>query len=200
MFTSMIQLMFTVPLLVSTPETTSVFVGEKAHSFSLIDVHGKTVSLDDFKGKIIVLEWTNPGCPFVKAHYVKNNIPALQRKYTERGVVWLTVNSTNPTHKDARSAEELNQVFSEWNSAATAHLIDNDGTVGRLYDAKTTPHLFIIDQTGTLVYNGAIDDDRSTNGGENAKINYVASALDELADKGTVTSALTKPYGCSVKY
>lgn len=200
MFTTLLQAMLLFPLVFTTQADEPKAVGENALNFSLKDVHGKTVSLADFKGKIVVLEWTNPGCPFVKGHYSNHNIPNLQRKYTERGVVWLTINSTNPTHKDARTAEELNSIFSQWHSAATAHLLDPDGTVGKLYDAKTTPHMFVLDAESKIVYNGAIDDDRSTDGGVNAKINYVASAIDELMETGKVTSALTKPYGCSVKY
>jgi len=144
-----------------------VSVGEAAPDFSLKDITGKTVKLSDFKGKTVVLEWTNPGCPFVVGHYANGNMPAVQAKYTAKGVVWITINSTNAEHKDAKSPEEFQKVLSEWKSSATANLLDAEGTVGQTYGAKTTPHMFIISSNGTLAYNVAIDDDRSVVGGAN---------------------------------
>lgn len=177
-----------------------VSVGDAAPDFSLKDITGKTVKLSDLKGKTVVLEWTNPGCPFVVGHYANANMPAVQAKYTAKGVVWLTINSTNAEHKDARSAEEFQKTFAEWKSSASANLLDTDGSVGQTYAAKTTPHMYIIAADGTLAYNGAIDDDRSVSGGANAKINYVSVALDELLTSKSVATSTTKPYGCSVKY
>jgi protein-disulfide isomerase len=177
-----------------------ISVGDVAPDFSLKDVTGKTVKLSDLKGKTVVLEWTNPGCPFVVGHYANGNMQAVQAKYTAKGVIWLTINSTNASHKDAKSPEEFEKVFTEWKSSATANLLDADGTVGQTYGAKTTPHMFIISANGTLAYNGAIDDDRSVNGGANAKINYVSAALDEVLAGKTIETSVTKPYGCSVKY
>lgn len=177
-----------------------VGVGEAAPDFSLKDITGKTVKLSDLKGKTVVLEWTNPGCPFVVGHYANGNMPAVQAKYTGKGVVWLTINSTNAEHKDAKSPEEFQKIFTEWKSVASANLLDADGKVGQTYGAKTTPHMFIISADGSLAYNGAIDDDRSVNGGANAKINYVSVALDEVLAGKSVATSTTKPYGCSVKY
>lgn len=177
-----------------------VSVGDAAPDFLLKDITGKTVKLSDLKGKTVVLEWTNPGCPFVVGHYANGNMPAVQAKYTAKGVVWLTINSTNAEHKDARSAEEFQKTFAEWKSSASANLLDTDGSVGQTYAAKTTPHMYIIAADGTLAYNGAIDDDRSVSGGANAKINYVSVALDELLTSKSVATSTTKPYGCSVKY
>lgn len=177
-----------------------VSVGDAAPDFSLKDLTGKTVKLSDLKGKTVVLEWTNTGCPFVIGHYSNGHMPALQAKYTSKGVVWLTINSTNASHKDAWSPEEFQKKFTEWKSAASANLRDADGMVGQTYGAKTTPHMFIISADGTLAYTGAIDDDRSVNGGANAKINYVSAALDELLSGKSVTTPITKSYGCSVKY
>lgn len=175
-------------------------VGDAAPDFSLKDITGKTVKLSDLKGKTVVLEWTNPGCPFVVGHYANGNMPAVQAKYTTKGVVWLTVNSTNAEHKDARPPEEFQKIFTEWKSVASAHLLDTDGAVGQTYGAKTTPHMYIIAADGKLIYNGAIDDDRSVGGGANAKINYVSAALEEVLAGKTIATSVTKPYGCSVKY
>ncbi|ACF12705.1 alkyl hydroperoxide reductase/ Thiol specific antioxidant/ Mal allergen [Chloroherpeton thalassium ATCC 35110] len=175
-------------------------VGKLAPDFSLKDTDGKTHKLGDYKGKTVVLEWTNPGCPFVVGHYKTGNMQQLQEKYTEAGVVWLTVNSTNPAHPNHLSAEALAEKFQSWESHASANLLDEDGKVGELYGAKTTPHMFIIDKNGKLAYAGAIDDDRSTNGGANASVNYVAQALDELLAGKSVSVKQTKQYGCGVKY
>jgi hypothetical protein len=184
-------------------------VGAMAPTFTLQDMSGKAVDLAQYKGKIVVLEWTNPACPYVVAHYENGNMPNLQKRYTTAAgephkiteVVWLTINSTNPSNSGAKSNEEYAKIYSAWKSSATAQLRDADGTVGKLYSAKTTPHIFIIDQAGTLVYSGAIDDDRSTDGGKNAKVNYVVQAMDELLlYQKPVSIPETKPYGCSVKY
>lgn len=183
-----------------TASANPVSVGDAAPDFSLKDITGKTVKLSDLKGKTVVLEWTNPGCPFVVGHYANGNMPAVQAKYTAKGVVWLTINSTNAGHKDAKSPEEFQKIFADWKSSATANLLDADGSVGQTYAAKTTPHMYIIGADGKLAYNGAIDDDRSVNGGVNAKINYVSSALDEVLAGKTIETSVTKPYGCSVKY
>lgn len=177
-----------------------VSIGDVAPDFSLKDITGNTVKLSELKGKIVVLEWTNPGCPFVVGHYENGNMPTIQSKYTQKGIVWLTINSTNAGHKDAKSAEEFQMIFKNWKSAATANLLDTDGSVGQSYAAKTTPHMFIVSADGTLAYNGAIDDDRSVNGGVNSKINYISAALDRLLANEPVETSITKPYGCSVKY
>lgn len=180
--------------------TVSVEIGKPAPSFTLKSVDGKDVSLSSFKGKIVVLEWTNPGCPFVIGHYKNGNMPKLQKELTDKGVVWLAINSTNKNHKDHLTESEFKAQMSEWKANASAYLLDEDGKVGKMFDAKTTPHMFVIDKNGNLAYMGAIDDDRSANGGKDAKVNYVKKAVDELLAGKEVSEKVTKQYGCSIKY
>ena len=168
-------------------------VGEMAPAFTLADSAGNKVSLNDFEGKIVVLEWLNPDCPFVQRHYKAGTMKNLAAQYAGEGVVWLTINSTN--YMDAAA----NAKFKAENDLPYTILVDQSGDVGHLYGAKTTPHMYIIDGNGTLVYIGAIDDDPRGNKGEPA-VNYVAVALDEVLAGNPVTTAETKPYGCSVKY
>jgi peroxiredoxin len=175
-------------------------IGKAAPDFTLHDVNGKAVKLSDFKGKVVVLEWINEGCPFVKGHYENGNMPSLQQKYTSQNVVWLTINSTRPDNPEAYNAEQSKEILVKWHSHATANLMDEDRTVGHLYDANTTPHMFVIDKEGTLRYQGAIDDDRSAGGGAKATVNYVAKALDSVIAGKEVATTSTKSYGCSVKY
>ncbi len=170
-----------------------VSVGDAAPAFTLADTVGNEVSLSDFEGKIVVLEWLNPDCPFVQRHYKAGTMKNLATKYDGEGVVWLTINSTN--YMDGAA----NAKFKAENDLPYTILVDQSGEVGHLYDAKTTPHMYIIDGTGTLIYIGAIDDDPRGNKGEPA-VNYVAVALDEVLAGSAVTTAETKPYGCSVKY
>lgn len=170
-----------------------VSVGDTAPDFTLSDTAGNEVSLSDFEGKIVVLEWLNPDCPFVKRHYKAGTMKNLASKYGGEGVVWLTINSTH--YMDAAA----NAKFKADNELASAILVDQSGEVGHLYGAKTTPHMYIIDDEGQLVYIGAIDDDPRGNKGKPA-VNYVAVALNEVVAGTAVTTAETKPYGCSVKY
>ena len=170
-----------------------VSVGATAPAFTLADSAGNDVSLSDFEGKIVVLEWLNPDCPFVQRHYEAGTMKNLATKYGGDGVVWLTINSTN--YMDAAA----NAKFKAENKLPYTILVDQSGDVGHLYGAKTTPHMYIIDGAGTLVYIGAIDDDPRGNKGEPA-VNYVAVALDEVLAGNAVSTAETKPYGCSVKY
>jgi peroxiredoxin len=170
-----------------------VSVGDAAPAFTLTDTAGNQVSLSDFEGKIVVLEWLNPDCPFVQRHYKAGTMKNLTTKYAGDGVVWLAINSTN--YMDAAA----NAKFKADNGLPYTILVDQSGDVGRLYDARTTPHMYIIDGSGTLVYIGAIDDDPRGNKGE-PTVNYVAVALDEVLAGNAVTTAETKPYGCSVKY
>lgn len=171
-----------------------VDVGDTAPAFTLNDSAGNTVSLADFKGKAVVLEWTNPDCPFVKRHYQEGTMKTLASAYGERGVVWLTVNSTK--YMDASA----NAAFVKKEGITWPVLVDQDGTVGHAYGAQTTPHMYIIDANGKLVYNGAIDDD--PRGGKQVaeRTGYVAKALDEVLAGKAVSTPETKPYGCSVKY
>lgn len=176
-------------------------VGAPAPSFTLTDTKGAAHALADFAGKPVVLEWTNPECPFVKKHYGAKNMQALQAKYVAQGAVWLSVCSSAPGKQGHYPADEWNRILAEQGSAATALLLDPDGQVGLAYGAKTTPHLFVIDAAGTLVYDGAIDDNPSTDSADipGARV-YVAEALDAVLAGAPVPVAQTKPYGCSVKY
>jgi peroxiredoxin len=174
--------------------------GQSAPTFTVTDLSGKPVKLEDYKGKTVVLEWHNFGCPFVQKHYKSGNMQALQKKYAN-DVVWLAVNSTNKSSSDYTAPEALTMQLKDAGAAPARYLMDEPGTMGLAYGAKTTPHMYIIDGTGKVVYNGAIDDKRSTNPADvkTAK-NFVAAALDEMKAGKPVSVASTAPYGCSVKY
>ena len=176
-------------------------VGQPAPDFELKDASGKTVKLADFKGKHVVLEWTNPGCPFVQKHYGSQNMQGLQKEFTAKNVVWLGVSSTARDSSDYLAPAALSAKYKAWGAAQSDLLMDDSGTVGKAYAAKTTPHMFVIDASGTLVYAGGIDDKRSANPADVAGAkNYVKAALGEsLAGKAVSTPTAT-PYGCSVKY
>jgi hypothetical protein len=176
-------------------------VGKPAPDFSAADSNGKTVKLSDFRGKTVVLEWTNDGCPYVKKHYNSNNMQNLQKDATGKGIVWLTVISSAPGMQGYVDGAGANALTQSRGAAPTAVLLDPEGTAGHLYDARTTPHMFIVSADGTLVYMGGIDDKPSSDPAslEGAK-NYVRAALDELSAGKPVTEAVTRPYGCSVKY
>jgi peroxiredoxin len=179
----------------------NAIVGKPAPGFSLPDSTGKTHSLSDYKGKIIVLEWLNHGCPFVRKHYNSGNMQKLQKTYGAKGVIWFSIISSAPGKQGYMTPEEATESVQQKNAAPKAVLLDPEGTVGKLYGAKTTPHMFIIDSDGVLVYNGGIDDIRSTNTDDIAKAkNYVQMALDELLAGKEVTVQTSQPYGCSVKY
>ncbi len=173
-------------------------VGHSVPDFSLPDVAGNVHQLSAYKGKIVVLEWTNPHCPFVVRHYEGKSMTELQKKWAGQGVIWLTINSTNPNHPNYESPEKLKEIYASWNAGFTALLMDPDGKAGKSFGAQTTPHLFIIDKAGILVYQGAIDDD--PRGNQAQKTNYVDVALSEVMAGKNVTTPVTKPYGCSVKY
>lgn len=176
-------------------------IGDRAPAFTLTDTNGKKHNLADFSGKVVVLEWTNHGCPFVKKHYAPGNMQKLQKEWTSAGVVWLTISSTNSGHADYQTPAQANQWLQESKAAPTAMLLDEDGRVGKLYEAKTTPHMYIIGANGTLLYQGAIDSMRTAKSEDIAKAdNYVALALGEIMAGKVVTKSSTKPYGCSVKY
>ena len=174
--------------------------GSQAPAFTVTDIAGKPVNLADYKGKTVVLEWHNFGCPFVQKHYRSGNMQALQKKYG-KDVVWLAVNSTHKSASDWMEPAPLTAELRRFDAQPAAYLVDEPGKMGLAYGAKTTPHMYIIDPSGTVVYNGAIDDKRSTdlNDVKTAK-NYVAAALDEMKAGKPVTVASTTPYGCSVKY
>jgi peroxiredoxin len=167
-------------------------VGDQAPDFTLADQNGDQVKLSAIQG-VRVLEWVNPDCPFVQRHYTAGTMKSLAAAYSGRGVTWLTINSTNYMDRAA------NQQFHDANALPQPILVDQDGTVGKLYGAQTTPHMFVIDASGRIVYAGAIDDDPRGAKGAGA-VNYVSAALDELLAGRPVTTTATKPYGCSVKY
>jgi peroxiredoxin len=177
-------------------------VGSAAPEFSLPDAKGKTHSLSQYKGKYVVLEWFNPECPFVKKHYGDaRNMQNLQKEFTDKGVVWLTIDSNAPGTQGNLSPEEAEKVTSGWKTHQTALLLDTDGKVGRAYGAKNTPNMVIINPEGKIVYQGAIDSKATPNPADiPSSTNYVKSALDESLAGKPVSNPQTKPYGCSVKY
>lgn len=175
--------------------------GKPAPDFSLNSASGKTVKLSDYKGKTVVLEWLNHGCPFVRKHYDSGNMQSLQKTYTAKGVVWLSVISSaegKQGHVDAKGAT-ADKASNKSN--ATDILLDPKGVAGNLYEAKTTPHMYVVDAKGVLVYQGAIDDKATADQADikGAK-NFVAAALDSTLAGKTVATAQTKSYGCGVKY
>jgi hypothetical protein len=179
----------------------AVSVGQPAPAFTATDTSGKTVSLADFKGKHVVLEWVNPGCPFVQKHYNSANMPGTQKEVTGKGVVWLAVNSTHTGASDYMAPAALAGWMQQKGGAPTATLMDADGTLGRAYGARTTPHMYVIDPQGKLVYAGAIDSKPSTNPADiKTATNYVKQAVGESLAGKPVGVATTRAYGCSVKY
>ena len=181
--------------------TAAASVGQPAPDFKALDTRGKVVTLADFKGKHVVLEWVNPGCPYVVKHYGSANMPGTQKEATTKGVVWLAVNSTATDHSDYRTPADLAQWMQSQKAAATATLMDADGKLGRAYGARTTPHLYIIDPKGTLVYAGGIDNKPTANPADVATAtNHIKVALGEALAGKPITQASTRPYGCSVKY
>ncbi len=173
-------------------------IGAPAPAFTLPGADGASVSLANFKNKIVVLEWMNLGCPYVRKHYDGGHMQGLQDKYTKQGVVWLTINSTNAEHGDFVPPEKRVAYVQTNKLASTAYLSDEKGEAGKSYGAKTTPHIFIVDAAGKLVYRGAIDDSPMKDPA-GAK-NYLTQALDELLAGKPVSEPDTKAYGCSVKY
>jgi len=178
----------------------AVEIGKPAPDFTATDINGKTVRLSDYKGKIVVLESYNSDCPYCHNQYQSGAMQALQRDLAAKGVVWLLVNSVNPNNFSHRTPEQARREMAAQKMAVTAWIDDSSGAVGHLYDMKTTPHMFVIDKSGTLVYDGAIDN-RPDPFHDPAKAqNYVSAAVDELLGGKPVTVTETKPYGCSVKY
>lgn len=175
--------------------------GLAAPAFSATDSNGKTHNLADYKGKTVILEWTNHLCPYVAKHYGTDNMQALQREATKDGIVWLSVISSAPDTQGYVKAEEANKLTAERKAAPTAVLLDPMGKVGRTYDARVTPHMYIIDASGKLVYMGGIDDKATTNWDDvKTAQNYVRAALDDMAKGKPVSNAVTRAYGCTVKY
>ncbi len=176
-------------------------IGEPAPAFSATDTNGRTHTLAEYKGKYVVLEWTNPDCPFVKKHYDSGNMPKLQKEITGKGVVWLSINSSAAGKSGNFPPEKWNDWLKQKEAAPTALLLDSNGAIGRSYGAKTTPQLFVINPEGKLIYEGAIDSIASANPSDIPKAtNYVKAALDEAMAGKPVATATSKPYGCGVKY
>jgi len=175
--------------------------GQAAPDFSVTDSTGKAVHLSDYKGKFVVLEWTNPECPFVRKHYDSANMQTLQKEWGAKDVVWLSVNSTSRSSFEYKTGAQMNSWMQSQGAAQKAVLIDGDSATGRQYAAKTTPHMFVVDPKGQIVYAGAIDDKRSARPEDvKTSTNYVRLALTEAMAGKPVSTPNTTPYGCSVKY
>ncbi|MBK8908565.1 MAG: thioredoxin family protein [Rhodospirillales bacterium] len=176
-------------------------VGAPAPAFSATDSNGNDHALADYRGRVVVLEWTNHDCPYVGKHYGAGNMQALQKRATADGIVWLSVISSAPGTQGHVSGVEANRLTESRGAAPTAILLDPDGTVGRAYDARTTPHMYVVDADGTLVYMGGIDDRPTTRQADiPGATNYVTTALSDLAADRDVQVPTSRPYGCSVKY
>jgi len=199
-----IKFLLTVPVLLTFFPVfclASIEVGQTAPDFTLLDSSGKQRSLSEFEGKYIVLEWFNPECPFVQKHYNSGNMQGLQGKYTSQNVAWLSIDSSAEGNQGYLDPKNAQQFIDESQVKSTAVLLDPLGNVGKLYGAKTTPHMFIIDPTGTLVYQGAIDDISSADKDDISKAkNYVDETLSLALAGESISAFSTKSYGCSVKY
>ena len=176
-------------------------IGKPAPAFTAKNVKGETVSLSDLKGKIVVLEWVNPGCPFVQKHYSSGNIPKLQKDYAAKGVVWLTVNSAALGKEGYFEPAKMAEQATKMGNNASQVLIDSDGAVGKAYSAKVTPHMFIVCKEGKLQYDGAIDSKATADKADLATADKLfANALNAVIDGTEVKNAKNQPYGCGVKY
>lgn len=185
----------------SSDDRSGAVIGEKAPDFSVADAHGVTHSLSDFEGQYVILEWLNHGCPFVRKHYDGNNMQELQKRYTEKGVVWLSVVSSAPGTQGYMEPEETLQTAEEKGAVPTAILLDSDGTMGRAYDARVTPQMYIINPEGILEFNGAIDDRPTARARDlEGAHNYVVAAMTSLLNGEPLEVTTNTPYGCTVKY
>lgn len=188
-------------LALGVPAAAAPVIGQPAPAFSAVDGDGRTRSLSEFKGKTVVLEWTNAGCPYVKKHYGSGAMQGLQKSAAKDGVVWLTLVSSAPGQQGYVSPAEAKTWKASTGAGSTALLLDPTGKVGKTYEAKTTPHMYIVDKTGKLVYQGGIDDKPTPDPAslKGAK-NYVVAALGDVKAGRAVATPVSKPYGCSVKY
>jgi hypothetical protein len=194
----MLRMMLVLALITS---AFAVKIGEPAPNFTGVDSNGKQQSLSAYKGKFVVLEWHNQGCPYTRKHYESGNMQRLQKEWTSKGVIWLTVISSAPGTQGFVTPTQENEYLQKMSAAPTAVIMDPGGSLGHLYGAKTTPHMFIIDPSGTLIYNGAIDDHPTSDQADIASSkNYVSAALQEAMSGKPVAESATRPYGCSVKY
>ena len=192
---------FTALAVIAAPASAAPVVGQPAPNFKLADANGKAVALSDFRGKTVVLEWNNPGCPFVKKHYSSGNMQKAQAAAAKDGVVWLTINSGAPGKQGHMNGAEAKDFVAGSGARPSAYLLDPNGVVGKAYEAKTTPHMYIVNKAGTLVYAGGIDDKPTPNPADvNTARNHVLAALAELKAGKPVSVATSRPYGCAVKY
>ncbi len=192
---------FTALAVIAAPAAAAPVVGKPAPDFKLADANGKPVSLSDFRGKTVVLEWNNPGCPFVKKHYGSGNMQKTQAAAAKDGVVWLTINSSAPGKQGHMNGADAKAFVTQSGARPAAYLLDPNGVVGKAYEAKTTPHMYIVNKAGTLVYAGGIDDKPTPNPADvNGARNHVLAALAELKAGKAVSVATSRPYGCNVKY
>ena len=192
---------FTALAVVAAPAAAAPVVGRPAPNFKLADANGKPVSLSDFRGKTVVLEWNNPECPFVKKHYDSGNMQKTQAAATRDGAVWLSINSGAPGKQGHMSGTEAKSFVARAGARPSAYLLDPRGVVGRAYEARTTPHIYVVNKAGTLVYAGGIDDKPTKSAADIAGArNHVLAALSELKAGKPVSVATSRPYGCSVKY
>jgi hypothetical protein len=195
LFASLLTILFAMPALAK------VSVGEPAPDFTLADSNGKSHSLSQYKGKVVVLEWNNPQCPFVGKHYGSGNMQKQQADATASGVVWLTINSSATGKQGDITGAEANAYITKVGGKQAAYLLDPSGQVGHLYGARTTPHMYVIDKNGVLRYMGGIDSIKSTDKDDVAKATqYVPQALSELAAGKPISMPTAEPYGCGVKY
>jgi len=189
-------LMIAAPLLIAAAK-----VGEPAPDFTGASSTGKAIHLADFRGKFVVLEWHNNGCPYVRKHYNSGNMQRLQREWTAKGVVWLTILSSAPGKQGYVTAPEENEYLTKMNAAPTAAILDPTGEIGHLYDAKTSPQMVVINPQGVIIYDGAIDNRPTTDLADvNGATNYVSLALEQAMAGKPVETTTSRPYGCSVKY
>jgi len=188
-------------LFLAAPALAKVSIGQPAPDFTLTDSNGKTRSLSQFKGKVVVLEWNNPQCPFVGKHYGGGNMQKQQGDATAAGVIWLTINSSATGKQGDITGAEANAYVAKVGAKQTAYLLDPSGEAGRMYGARTTPHMYVIDKAGVLRYMGGIDSIASTDQDDLAKATqYIPQVLAELAAGKAVSVTTSEPYGCSVKY
>ena len=192
---------FTAVAVIAAPSSAAPVVGKPAPNFKLADVDGRPVTLSQFKGKIVVLEWNNPECPFVKKHYSSGNMQKTQAAARKDGAVWLTINSSAPGKQGNVSGPQAKTIVAAQKAQPTAYLLDPQGVVGKTYAAKTTPHMYIVNKAGILAYAGGIDDKPTPNPADiRGARNHVLAALAELKAGKPVSIASSRPYGCNVKY
>ena len=183
------------------PAIAEAEIGAMAPLFDLPGTDDQSYALEDLQGKYVVLEWLNFGCPYVKRHYNSGNMPELQTEFTDKDVVWLSIVSSAPGAQGYYESTEMNEINTQYGGNQSAILLDPSGDVGKMYGAKTTPHMYIIDPEGTLIYKGGIDDQPRARESETKNAtNYVRLALNEALNGNPVTTTTSRPYGCSVKY